>query len=581
MKFLKKLLSSSKVLLDTIQFGPMPAVRSICISMVKNEQDVIEPFLRNNRPFFDAMIVLDNASIDQTRQIALECSREMGGIFVVDQPRFAYDQADFMTAALNYCQAAFFADFVCFLDADEFIGAPDRASFEKSLSTVPIGAVSQHAWHTFLPDPDAPFDITSDPLVHMIYRRKQELPQYYKAFIRMGGGANSTVSVRQGNHGFASATTEELQIVPIDEVPILHFPVRSAEQLLNKGVVGWLANIARNPNAANDGSAYQWKRIFSLAGNPKTFISHSILSEEAMAYAQTDVSASFASNAVRKDHGLNLHRFYSDGKAEEHFRTVALSTIQAHQPPKSFSPNTFKAPSTSKSAISNAFDDSWHWQHLFLDVAPFRHIAEKYRPQSAFDIGCGNGLYLRLLQDAGVDDIFGVDGIDPAATVLGVGDYAKVDLQLPYDAGRRFDVVFCLEVVEHIAPASTGILLDTIAAHAKDLIVFSMAEPGQPGNGHINCRTISEVLDLWKSRGWTPDLVETLGMRAISTMSWFRRNILVLKPAVSRTDDGSEVALRKIAELSYTWYGQSPGIRQAPFQEPFPTNKQAYGIVKP
>lgn len=581
MKSFKKRFRWRNALASGPQPGPGPIVRSICISMVKNEQDVIEPFLRHNRPFFDAMIVLDNLSTDLTRTIALACARELDGIFVTDLPRFDYAQAEFMTAALHFAQSAFFADFVCFLDADEFIGAPDRAGFEKSLSIVPVGAASHHAWQTFLPDPDVQGDPNADPLARMTYRRKKELPKYSKGFLRMGGGVNSTISVQQGNHGFSSTTLTKPALVPVKDVPIKHFPVRSAEQLLTKGVVGWLANIARNPEAAHDGSAYQWKRIFNLAGNPDASITPVTLSNEAMAYAQTETPVSFAANAVRQDHGVNLHRSYSDGKSAEHFRTVALSVIRAQQPPKTFSMASIKDPTAAKSGITNAFDDSWHWQNLFLDVAPFRYITEKYRPESAFDVGCGNGLYLRLLQDAGIKTVFGVDGIDPSATVLDAAEYAKVDLQLPYSVGKRFDVVFCLEVVEHIAPETTDVLFDTIAAHAKDLIVFSMAEPGQPGNGHINCLAIPDVLDHWKKRGWTPDLVETLGVRALSTMSWFRRNILVLKPAAGRPDDGADAALRKIAAMSYTWYAQKPGIRQAAFQEPFPADNHAYRTVQP
>ena len=562
------------------QPGPGPIVRSICISMVKNEQDVIEPFLRHNRRFFDAMIVLDNGSTDQTRAIALACARELDGIFVTDLPRFDYAQAEFMTATMHFAQSTFFADFVCFLDADEFIGAPDRDSFEKSLSIVPVGAASHHAWQTFLPDPDAPKDPNTDPLSHMTYRRKKEMPQYSKGFLRLGGGNDATISVKQGNHSFSSTTLAKPALVPIKDVPIKHFPVRSGEQLLNKGVVGWLANIARNPKAATDGSAYQWRRIFDLAGRTEASIPQTMLSDEAMAYAQTEAPVSFTENAVRQDHGLNLKRSFSDGTSADHFRTVALSVIHAHQQPKAFSLASLKDPTASKSGITNAFDDSWHWQNLFLDIAPFRYITEKYRPESAFDVGCGNGLYLRMLQDAGIKTIFGVDGIDPSATVLDKSEYAKVDLQIPYSVGKRFDVVFCLEVVEHITPETTDVLLDTIAAHAKDLIIFSMAEPGQPGNGHINCRAIPDVLDLWKTRGWAPDLVETLGVRALSTMSWFRRNILVLKPIKDHADDGADAALRKIAGLTYNWYAQKPGIRQAAFQEPFPSDVQAYGPVK-
>ena len=143
-------------------------------------------------------------------------------------------------------------------------------------------------------------------------------------------------------------------------------------------------------------------------------------------------------------------------------------------------------------------------------------------------------------------------------------------------------MVLCLEVVEHITPAATDVLIDTISRHAKDLIVFSMAEPGQPGNGHINCKTMAEVLDLWASRGWVPDLIDTLGIRALASMSWFRRNLLVLKRAAAVPDAvAADAALRQIGAMRYLWYAQSPGVRPAAFQEPYPDPSRAYGRVQP
>ena len=43
----------------------------IGLSMVKNDQDIIEPMLRHNAALLDALIVLDNGSVDDTRVIAV------------------------------------------------------------------------------------------------------------------------------------------------------------------------------------------------------------------------------------------------------------------------------------------------------------------------------------------------------------------------------------------------------------------------------------------------------------------------------------------------------------------------------
>ncbi len=81
----------------------------------------------------------------------------------------------------------------------------------------------------------------------------------------------------------------------------------------------------------------------------------------------------------------------------------------------------------------------------------------------------------------GVEDVLGVDGLQQEATVLDAKSYAKADLQVPFDAERGFDLVVCLEVVEHIDPETSDVLFDSIARHAKGQILFSMAETGQPG----------------------------------------------------------------------------------------------------
>ena len=103
-----------------------------------------------------------------------------------------------------------------------------------------------------------------------------------------------------------------------------------------------------------------------------------------------------------------------------------------------------------------------------------------------------------------------------------------------------------------------------------------MAEPGQPGNGHINCKRISEVLDLWAARGWQPDLSDTLATRALATMSWFRRNLVVLRRTGDTVQGDAARQLRLIGAKSYKWYDQKPGLRLAAFSEAYPEAGRAY-----
>jgi SAM-dependent methyltransferase len=490
-----------------------------------------------------------------------------------NKARFDYAQSEYMSAALRYVQSAFFADFVCFLDADEFVSSPDRSAFLADLAVVPVGHASEHVWENYLPDPTPSGGEEEDWLSYMIYCRDDARP-YVKCFIRLAGGTEPNLNVLQGNHGFR-LNRRPIPAHRITSSPLRHFPVRSARQIVTKGAVGWTANLARKGVSAATKSAYQWKRLYELARKGVFHLSRAELCNEAMAYAQADPTSRLSDKATPARHGITNERRYSDGQPADPYRTIATSLLRT-ETYRPFDLGSITAGKAGKSDVATAFDGAWHWQNFFLDAPPFRYLAQKHRPESVLDVGCGTGLYLRLMQHDGVRDVLGIDGMDVDATALDPETYRKIDLQQPYDAGRRFDLVLCLEVAEHIPPEAMPVLLDTIETHASGLIVFSMAEPGQPGNGHINCRTMEDVLAMWKARGWTPDLIETLGVRALSTMAWFRRNIVVLRRGLAE-DPSAADALVRIAKLDYAWYFQERGLRQTAFEQAFPPLSSGYG----
>ena len=196
----------------------MPVLGAVCISMVRNEQDIIEPFLRHNARFFDLMVILDHGSTDRTRQIIVQVGRELGTVVVTDLPEPGYDQQRFMSQVLRFVQGAVFADTVCFLDADEFVDAPSRAAFDAVAARVPVGSVGLMPWRSFLPDPAISEAAVPDPLARMTWRRAEERPPYAKVLLRMGGRVDPSLVVAQGNHAVRNAAGEKLPAVPSDPV---------------------------------------------------------------------------------------------------------------------------------------------------------------------------------------------------------------------------------------------------------------------------------------------------------------------------------------------------------------------------
>jgi len=165
-------------------------------------------------------------------------------------------------------------------------------------------------------------------------------------------------------------------------------------------------------------------------------------------------------------------------------------------------------------------------------------------PHSALDVGCGIGAWMRAAAEAGATDYLGVDGvaIPPEQLLVDQNHFVRGNLAAKLDLGRRFDVVFCMEVAEHLDPEHAGVLLDTLVRHS-DLIVFSAACPGQPGQHHVNCRWPVYWQEMFNARGYAcEDEVRWRLWECEAVEPWYRQNIFIARRAPSEA--GREPRLR-------------------------------------
>ena len=101
------------------------------------------------------------------------------------------------------------------------------------------------------------------------------------------------------------------------------------------------------------------------------------------------------------------------------------------------------------------------------------------------------------------------------------------DLSTPLNLGRRFDLVTCLEVAEHLPLEAAETFIDSLCRHA-DVVVFSAAIPGQGGTGHINERWPSFWAALFARHGYRPyDLLRSQLWWDERCGWWYRQNVLV------------------------------------------------------
>ncbi len=218
--------------------------------------------MRHNLAFLDALVVVDNGSIDDARHILGQLVAECPGLAVADSGGFGYHQSERMTRLLHGAQSAYFADYAVPLDADEFILAPGRAAFRAALTQCPPGGFGLVPWRTHVLTPENLADPAPDPPRSLGWRRAEERPQFHKAILRLDGRLDTDLILDQGSHAVSSRSGRAVLAQLLPEVALAHFPIRSREQMVAKAVVGWMAYLARDADAAGDGLGYHWRDMF-------------------------------------------------------------------------------------------------------------------------------------------------------------------------------------------------------------------------------------------------------------------------------------------------------------------------------
>eukprot|EP00056_Hartaetosiga_gracilis_P017826 m.8572 g.8572 ORF g.8572 m.8572 type:complete len:305 (+) comp6140_c0_seq1:148-1062(+) len=139
---------------------------------------------------------------------------------------------------------------------------------------------------------------------------------------------------------------------------------------------------------------------------------------------------------------------------------------------------------------------------------------------TVLEFGCGIGLYVDFLKRKTIART--VIGVEPSPMVFEHSIFteysinntdvnpsqAQVDITIATDKelqrlglNRRFDLVYSIEVLEHIPREYHDKVADFLVERARGILVFSAAHPNQPGLGHIAERPKEEWIEEFESRG--------------------------------------------------------------------------------
>ena len=235
------------------------------ISMVKNEMDVIESFVRYNCNIFDGMIILDNGSTDDTIQILNQLKNEGLPIFVLQDEDRNFDKILKMNQLLHKAVNEFNADIIIPLDADEFIVSNHKGNPKKFLKKLESPNYYVAKWKIYVPDFSKNEDKKFIPSKITLVRDDslEDRLDLYKVILPKELVINYDVKLTRGSHTITYDPKYEniLKRVVNPDLQIAHFPIRSKEQTISKVSVGWLNAISSTEKRPGD--SYHWKKIFS------------------------------------------------------------------------------------------------------------------------------------------------------------------------------------------------------------------------------------------------------------------------------------------------------------------------------
>lgn len=175
--------------------------------------------------------------------------------------------------------------------------------------------------------------------------------------------------------------------------------------------------------------------------------------------------------------------------------------------------------------------DQISYHQIECEEGPFAErlaqwIATELAPTTVLDIGCGPGTYVRALRAQGVE----ATGIDTDERVMGQEHLQQQSL---FELEQQAELAICLEVAEHIPSEHNDAIAASIAAALLPggTLIWSAAQPGQGGSGHINCQPKSYWAAALRAVGLERDEETEQELLTYITdgyhMGWFANNAMV------------------------------------------------------
>ena len=190
--------------------------------------------------------------------------------------------------------------------------------------------------------------------------------------------------------------------------------------------------------------------------------------------------------------------------------------------------------------LKDIYTDAWYKKRLMGRVENSAaimvpDIIKEFAPRDLIDFGCGACNFANRFSKRGLRPVVAVDGPSHSAKYSAPEVISVVhDLRHPFRLGRRFDMVFCVEVIEHVEPKFEDEVIKTLINHTERYVLLTAAPEGQGGRHHVNCKPTRYWKDKFIGKGFRHkrEIVERLKVKwekSGKVARWYYQNLMVFE----------------------------------------------------
>lgn len=224
----------------------------ITLTMIKNEADIVETFVRYTMNFAYRMIFIDNGCTDGSIEILKKLKAEGFKLDIYCEADVFYEQYLLENKYIRKISAEHVFEYLIPLDVDEFLCS--RGNLLEDLNNIADDKVSIVEWKTYvMTSEDDSKGFFLDAIKHV---RSKEKVTFTKVILPYSILKEMRILVSMGHHNVENVKDDFK--IQNDQIQIAHFPVRSRSQIQSKIYQGILAQLMSSYHRV---VAFHWKKL--------------------------------------------------------------------------------------------------------------------------------------------------------------------------------------------------------------------------------------------------------------------------------------------------------------------------------